>query len=54
MAEVSSLHILCAEDGDGAARRGFERGRILADAENLARTYQSRPGNVAETLLGTR
>lgn len=52
-AQVSAVHLVqLSGDGD-AARAGMERGRILGEAENLARDYQSRPGNVATpTALG--
>ncbi len=33
--------------GEEEVRRGAEVGRIVADAENFARTLQNRPGNVA-------
>ena len=36
---------LIAGDDLAAARSGAERGRIIADAQNLARTVGSRPGN---------
>ncbi|MFW5947457.1 MAG: leucyl aminopeptidase [Gemmatimonadota bacterium] len=43
---VASLSVLAAGDPDGI-RAGVDVGRIVAEAENLARELAARPGNVA-------
>jgi len=39
------LTIVGSKDNAGEVRQGVERGRILAEAQNFARTIASRPGN---------
>ncbi|QOV89799.1 leucyl aminopeptidase family protein [Humisphaera borealis] len=38
--------ILCSPESADAVKRGIERGRIIAEGQNFARTIASRPGNV--------
>jgi leucyl aminopeptidase len=45
-AAVEQVDLFAAGDAD-ALRRGAEVGIVLAEAENLARTLQARPGNIA-------
>ena len=45
--EVTELSLLVDEDWEGDAREGARVGLAQARGENLARTLQSRPGNVA-------
>ena len=45
--EVKELSLLVDEDWEGDAREGARVGLAQARGENLARTLQSRPGNVA-------
>ena len=46
-AAVRSAVILSADSDAQAVEDGAEVGRILGEAENVARTFQSRPGNLA-------
>jgi len=51
--EVRDVTLVSLSPRLDEAEAGMERGRILGEAENLARTFQSRPGNLATpTALG--
>jgi len=43
---IRSITLLCSPETTDAVKRGVERGRIVADGQNFARTIASRPGNV--------
>jgi leucyl aminopeptidase len=52
-AAVEVATLLVSPPSESAAAPGVERGVIVAEAENVARDFQSRPGNVATpTALG--
>lgn len=44
--EAVSFTLLCSAESADAVRRGIERGRVIAEGQNFARTIASRPGNV--------
>ncbi len=44
--EISTLILLVPAGAVDAAQRGLERGRIIADATNVARDLQNEPGNI--------
>ncbi len=55
---IESLTVIAREAGGGAAseiQRGFDEGRIVAAAQNFARSLVNEPGNVlTPTVLGER